>query len=87
MTVDAINKYIKPYLAENIEKDAVFHIQTTSVNYFYTSRMEDIQFDDTTEIMSFRDVDSRVLFHIDYSDINIVARKDKANDFNLAIYS
>jgi hypothetical protein len=82
MTPAAINAIVKPA----IENGSLFYLSSTSIKSFYFERMDNIQFDDTNELISWTDTENGLVYYFDYADINMaVLRTPDSKLFN-AVY-
>lgn len=75
MTKEAIGNVLKPLITNK----TLYYFQTTSVNRFYFSNMDNPICDDINEVVKFIEISTGLGIAVDYNDINIVVElTDKA---------
>jgi hypothetical protein len=85
MTPGAVTKYLKPFFEEGTERK-LYYAASTAVKSFYFSRMDDVEFDDENEVMSWTDNQDLCRYHFDYADINMVVELTPENQVYNAVY-
>jgi len=82
MLVGAIASVLKPA----VQNETLFYISSTTGKSVYASRIKDVLFDDTNNIITWTDSTNGLLYHMDYADINFIIETTPNTNLAMTMY-
>jgi arginine/ornithine N-succinyltransferase beta subunit len=89
MTPAGIDKFLKPLVSKEqyeLTGKSLYYFMATSTQRFYFDQMDEIVFDDESEVVQWKDTQTKSFFFFDYADINMVVAIDKDSVIIPTIY-